>query len=274
MPGYGFGRGFGVATRRRGVSYSAEAKALFERFTTPPTAQRKTLINDLIVSLKDAGVWSKLDALYVMAAADAQAARQNWIADQYNLTAVAAPTFTTDRGYLGDGVSSYLSTGFNPTSASTPNYSLNDSHTSVWSRTNSQNSAAVSIGARTTSTTAQSLMIVRTAGDGFIARINQDASTGSSVPNTGSTGHLYSQRTGATAKETFRNGSSLGAATEASAAVPDASIFVMALNTGGSAGNYDARQMASASIGASLSSQQVSDFHTALSTYLTAVGAA
>lgn len=91
--------------------YLAQAKALFARMTVPPSNARKSLINQTISALLSAGVWQKLDALYVMAAHDAQAARLNWIADQYNLTAVNSPTFTTDSGYTGNGTNAYLSTG-------------------------------------------------------------------------------------------------------------------------------------------------------------------
>ncbi|WP_336802535.1 hypothetical protein, partial [Kaistia sp. MMO-174] len=73
----------------------------FARLTNQPTTARKKLYNDLIVSLKTAGVWAKLDALYVLAAADAQAARQNLVANAYNISASGSPVFTADRGYTG-----------------------------------------------------------------------------------------------------------------------------------------------------------------------------
>jgi hypothetical protein len=90
---------------------NAEAAALVARFTTQPTNARKALIDTFVGSLKTAGVWSKLDALYVTAQFDAQAAQRNWIADQYNLTPANAPTFTADRGYAGNGTSAHLTTG-------------------------------------------------------------------------------------------------------------------------------------------------------------------
>ena len=124
-----------VATMGAGVSYDAAATALFARFTTPPTSARKAVINTLIVALKDAGVWSKLDALYLFAAADSQAARQNWVQDLYNATAVSSPTFTADRGYNGDGSASYVDSGFNPTTAVTPKFVQNSAYFGLWSRT-------------------------------------------------------------------------------------------------------------------------------------------
>ena len=52
-----------------------------------------------------------MEGLWVTAAADAQAGRQNWVQDAYNLTTVKSPTFTADRGYQGNGTTSYLWTG-------------------------------------------------------------------------------------------------------------------------------------------------------------------
>ena len=105
--------GMGGRSQAEGAGFEPETEALVARFTTPPTAARKSLINDLIKALKVAGVWSKLDALYLVAAADAQAGQRNWTQNLYNLTPVNAPTFTADRGYAGNGTSSYLNMGIN-----------------------------------------------------------------------------------------------------------------------------------------------------------------
>jgi len=67
-----------------------------------PSAARQLVIDALIRQLKDAGVWAKLDVLYVIAAHDIQAGRVNWKnPGTFTATEVSAPTFTTDRGYAG-----------------------------------------------------------------------------------------------------------------------------------------------------------------------------
>lgn len=251
-------------------SYDPDAEALFARFTTPPTTARKGLINNLIVSLKDAGVWTKLDALYVMAAADSQAARQNWIADQYNLTPVAAPTFNADRGYTPNGSSSYLATGLTPGAGQ---YALNDCHIGVWSLTNSTSASAVIIGARTSVTPAgQGLLLVRTATDTISPRLNQD-SPGGSLTNTDSSGHIVGVRSGTSAKEAYRNAISLGTLTDVSTSSPAVPFFIGALNNAGTASNFDARQVAAGHLGASLSAANNLAVYNALHSYLVAVGA-
>jgi hypothetical protein len=86
-------------------------------------------------ALVSSGILVKLDALYVLAAHDAQAAQQNWIANAFNLTPVGGPAFEVDRGYTG-GASAHLGTSFNPTTAGSPKFTQNNACMGVWSRTN------------------------------------------------------------------------------------------------------------------------------------------
>lgn len=117
-----------------GVWYETETQDLVARFTTPPTTLRKGQTNDLVFSLINSGVWSKLDGLVVFASADSQAARRNWVQDLYNPSTVNGPTFAADRGYTGDGAASYLDTGFDPTTAG-GKFALNSAHLGVFQLT-------------------------------------------------------------------------------------------------------------------------------------------
>src|SRR4051812_5124572 len=84
-----------------GRSYWSQSQALFARLTTQPTGQRKWLYNNLIRSLVQGGVWDKLDALYIFAAADQATALTNLRSSSFGATAVNSPTFTADSGFLG-----------------------------------------------------------------------------------------------------------------------------------------------------------------------------
>ena len=251
---------------RKGVGYqfaNAEASALVARFTAPPTNARKALIDTLVGSLKTAGVWSKLDLLYVMAAHDAQAARRNWLADAYNLTPVSAPTFAVDRGYQGDGSASYLETGFNPTSAA-GQYTLNAAHLGVWSRSDLTVSNAYDMGILTAGLNARHATGTSMRGIINTATYNSYNAT----PN--SLGHFVHNRSTSAAQQGYRNGASIGSNTQAVTSMPDGTLRVCA----GPLGAFSARQLPVAHAGASLTSQNVSDLYAALTTYLQAVGAA
>jgi hypothetical protein len=92
---------------------------------TLPSASQQVLQNQLVVDLKAAGVWSKLDTFAVFATdGDSDFALIDWIR-LTDYTAVNSPTFTTNEGFQGNGTSSYINTNYNP-STSGVNYTLND----------------------------------------------------------------------------------------------------------------------------------------------------
>lgn len=95
-----------------------ETRLILNSLLTEPSKAHTALIDDTVYQLKVAGLWSKLDCLYFLAAPSADIAAVNWInPGQYNLTAVNSPTFTANVGYSGrvDAVTPpYLQTGFNP----------------------------------------------------------------------------------------------------------------------------------------------------------------
>lgn len=257
----------GVLTSGPDVGYSAESLALFARFTTAPTNTRKGQIDTLIRALKTGGIWAKLDALYVMAAADSQAARRNWIADQYNMTAVASPTFTADRGYQGDGTSSYLSTGFN---ASTAGGKLSTNSATLFTYANTDvASNAVDGGA----TNASNIIFVngrRALGEADAEIVN--GSTGAlRTAVASSVGLTMGTRTGASATALYRNATQLKTATTAATALPNGTISLCGSNT---AASYSTRRIAVGGIGSGLDSTEAAALYNALNTYLTAVGAA
>ncbi len=257
----------------QGVGYSAEALALFDRFTTPPTAARKTLINNLIVSLKSAGVWSKLDTLYVMAAADSQAARQNWIKDAHNLTAVGGPSFTADRGYDFDGASQYLRTGYVP-SADAVNYALNSGSAFVWCRENVAIDGYALSGA---GLSGQVGVIPRRgagAPDTYVAVVNTGGTTGATTGSvSNSIGLTHADRSASALTTVYKNGLSATTNTVVSAALANVEVYLGARNNAGSPNSFDTRQQAGAGMGASLGAEAAT-LYSALNTYFQAVGAA
>lgn len=95
-----------------------ETRLLLGNLLTEPYKDRTNLVDDVIYQLKQAGIWAKLDALYVLAEPYQELALVNWInPGQYDLKEVNAPVFAADVGYSGrvDAVTPpYLQTGFNP----------------------------------------------------------------------------------------------------------------------------------------------------------------
>jgi hypothetical protein len=107
----------------------ADYQAVLDYATTQgytlPSASQQLLQNQLVVDLKDGGIWSKLDTFAVFATdGDSDFALIDWkrVTDY---TAVNSPTFTTNEGFEGNGTSAYIDTNYNP-STSGVNYTLND----------------------------------------------------------------------------------------------------------------------------------------------------
>lgn len=248
--------------RGGGVSYAEEAEALFARFTTPPTTARKGLINDLVVQLIDAGVWSKLDAFYVMAAADSQAARLNWIGDIFNLTPVSAPTFTVDRDYQGDGSTSYLSPGFNPATAVSPKFVRDSASLGVYSRTDANTQQPIG--------NSSCVIVPRSTADG-VCRVNNSgtATTGAGGQSPTSIGFFNAIRSASNAERLRRNNTTIASSTAASSSVANDEITILKRST-----TFSTLRVAAAWIGAAMSDVESDALNGAVSTYLQAVGAA
>jgi len=96
-----------------------------------PSGAQQVKQNKLVVDLKNAGIWSKLDTLAVFATdGNSDFALIDWKRlSQY--TAVNSPTFTTNGGFTGNGTSSYIDTNFNP-SVGTNKYLINDEGRFFW----------------------------------------------------------------------------------------------------------------------------------------------
>lgn len=255
-----------VVTLNQGVGYTflnAEASALVARFSTQPTNARKALIDTMVGALKTAGVWSKLDTLHVMAAADSQAARQNWKADQFNLTAVSGPAFAADRGYTGDAAAAYLATGYQ---LGISGQSLQDSnYLMVWSRTESVSS--VSELANTNNSIG-----LRSATEQFGVR-NMVTSPSTDALAT-SVGMFSSARNGAATWRKSRNGVLVSGKTTASTTPAAFEMYLLGRNNNGALATPSGRQLAASAMGGYLTEPEGLALYNALNTYLQAVGAA
>lgn len=243
---------------------NAEAEALVARFATPPTNSRKELIDTLVGSLKTAGVWSKLDALYVMAAADEQAAQRNWVADQYNLTPVNAPTFTPDVGYQGNGTNQKLTTGFNAATATTPKFVQDSAHAAIWSATDLANGAGSSNDFGQVGSTVS-----------YISRSNSTPGLARIRPNTGSTvngssggyiGLIGWSRNASNEWKAYRNGVATATGTTVSAALPSSAFEFLA-----SFGGYGVNQLSLGCFGGELSDAEFDALYDAVAAYLDVV---
>lgn len=117
------------------ASYDAAYQAVLVRgsalgYALPDAVQRKRQ-NQLILDLKAAGIWAKLDAWYIFDRGSAGFATLNWknpVANQCTL--VNSPTWTEGEGFAGD-TTAYIDTNFN-CAVHGVNYTLNNASRGVW----------------------------------------------------------------------------------------------------------------------------------------------
>lgn len=270
--GFGFGFGFSAAIGSGGEAgaytfTNAEAAALVARFTAPPPASRKALIDTFVGALKTAGVWAKLDFLHVMAAHDAQAARQNWIADAFHASVASGPVFTADRGYQTDGLASYVETNFNPSTA-VGKFTRDSAVFGAWNLTDEAWGASLASSAGWFDGVDGVTILFRNLSDLSGGRINQAAGvTGTTAV---STGIVAVDRSGPSETAVYQNGSSIAAGAGASTELNDATFSYGRVTATG----FSERQFAMGFAGQSLSSGEHAALYAAGLAYMQGVGAA
>jgi hypothetical protein len=244
------------------VFVNSEASTLVAAMTVPPTAERRKQIDTFIGALKAAGVWAKLDVLYVMAAHDSQAANLNWKSPStLALVPQNAPVFTANQGYQGNGTSANLQLPYNPTTFPSPQYTQDDACIGLYIRSQSTINGMLDFllgGAR---------LQKQGTGVNYQGRINDSVSASMSA-GAPTPGHWAIKRTGATARSMWKNGAVAQSDAQASGAVINAVGSI--LSAGGSSAWSDG-QISCAYVGAG--STDIAALNTALMTYLQAVGA-
>ena len=212
--------------------------------------------------MKTGGVWAKFDALYLLAAHSRTAAKVNLVnPGTFDATEVDGGnmTFTTDRGFAGNGSSSYLGTGLNPT-VGTLKFLRDNASLSVWSLTDSDTSA----GEAEIGNGVISRLICRNNGS-LSSRANSSTTGGTTVAD--SLGLIGWSRDASDHQDNFKGASIVGSPVAASAALASAAFRVCT-----SASNYSVRQLAMAGIGSEVASV-LTAYNAAALAYMQAVGA-
>jgi hypothetical protein len=232
----------------------SDAQAFFDRVTTAGgtlSNAEKTAVNQLVLDMKDDGIWTKMKAVYPMVGASAAACAQNLKSSSFTGTFTAGWTFAST-GVNGNGTSAYMNTNLNDNSI----LSLDFAHISIYSRTNSDG-LFCDIGLAETS---KDINIFSKFGNFFYPRIhNENNGIANSIS---SLGFFISNRISSTEIRAFQN-NSLKQIANASGSKSTFNIFLAAAN-GSTIRFYSSRQYAFASIGDGLTDTEASDFYDAV----------
>jgi len=228
---------------------------------TDPTQQ--SAINQLVVDLKGYSIWTKMKALYPFVGGSATSHSYNLKnTAQYQITWFGGATHGSN-GVQFNGTNSYGNTGYNQT---TVGDSLNSAHLSFYSRTNS-NGTEIEIGVQQPSSN-YNILEIRTSGTTYFLQ-NQSGLT--SAADSDSRGFYLGNRQLSNDIDGWRRGIKVINGTQASGSLPNANIFIGAMNTSNIASNYTTKQCAFASIGSGLTDTEAANFYTAVQTFQVAL---
>lgn len=253
------------------VPARAETVALVARMPAPAPS-RQYLMDRLVGALVDAGVWAKLDALYVLAAPDSASARVNWVSAAYGLTEVNSPAFSADRGYRSDGATSHLRTGFVPSGAT--RFRQASASLGVWVAENGRR--GLTIGALQLPGYQGSHIARYGAGDGDYCALTINQTGIIPVVNYSAfldPGFYAATRTDSASVVRYRNGALVESVSAAASAPSTLEFYLLAINAGGTPYVNGTSRVSAAFIGGGLTAAEVAALDAALRAYLTALGA-
>jgi hypothetical protein len=238
----------------------AETTALLAEFDVAPDGTRAGLINTLIAGMKTDGVWSKLGSFAVLAAHDAQAGRVDWKDPTKVFTASGTITFTTDRGFAGNGTDGYLEHPDNLDAI--PGFTQNSASMGVWCLTNVSASVAA-IGQATSNRS-----YIRPHDTSNVQWRANGASTITALPASTSVGLTAWSRVDASNSRLFKDGALLATA-GVSGAITSTKFCLLRDGAG-----FSTVQVAAGLAGASLTDADHAAIHSRIGAYLSAIGAA
>ena len=261
-----FGVSLGIRVGNSNISgggFDADAQAYFSRVTTAGgtlTTTEQNAVNQLVIDMKAAGIWTSMKAIYPMVGASAAACAQNLKSSSFTGTFSSGWTFAST-GVTPNGTSAFMETNFIPT---TNFNSLNDKSFGVYIGTNTNN--GVEMG---------SLLSSNYRGDQIATRITNVSSSfnsnldAGSVASSDSKGFWVSTRSSSLSGKYYKNNTSI-ITLSASTSQNSSSIFLGARRVGsGPAEVFSDKRLQLAFMGDGLTDTQASDFYTSVQTFQT-----
>ena len=219
-------------------------------------------VNTLVTSLKSAGLWTKMKAIYPFVGGTASAHKFN-LKDPRDIDAAYRLVFNggwthSSTGALPNGTNGYADTKLVPSTQ----LSQNNNSFGFYSRTE-VNGEYYDMGSYASHI---SVILARFGGNFYGANNDNgyDPSTNSS-----SLGLFISSRTGSTTKKGYRNSTEIQNSSRTSMGLPTASIFLGGISA---YPGYSPREFAFSFIGDGLSSSDVTALNTAVQAFQTTLG--
>lgn len=233
----------------------------------------RALINGLVSD----GTFSLLDILYIFATNTTTTANLNLISTSFGITSAAAPSFSADHGYTGNGTTQYLDTNFNPATSGV-NVTANSNSMGLYlTNTRAANGSQTDMGCANPANTIYSYMNALSDSTGINAEMNAFNFPASFSTAATPAGFSALTRT-STTLSAYKNNSSTALspspATDAALGLPSNNYFLLAFNgpTAGVASAFAPDTITAAFAGAGLSGAQFLLISNRINAYMTALG--
>ena len=231
-------------------------------------------ITTMICGMVTDGTWSLLDGLYIFATNDATNAKLNLVSSSFSITPQSSPTFTAGQGYAGNGTSSYLDTGFNASTAPSPNFTLNSATVGAYDLTNRSTDNSCVIVSNFSSDASTSYAYIQpkhtTALYGAEVNAYTFAISGASANAQGS---WLATRTSSSTITLYRNGSSLqSSSSDPSTNIQNGNIIMLAFNDAGSLSDFCADQLSAGFMGGGMNATQAGNVQSRINAYMSSLG--
>lgn len=225
-------------------------------------ATQKTAICNLVIDLKDAGLWTSFSAIYPMVGGTATTHKYN-LKDPDDDDASYRLTFAGTSTHSSNGVAWNGSTGYANTHLSPTAFGIDDIHLSYYSRTNNTTNAT-DMGCHNTGVSLTRILLY-TSGSNF-SSLNDFVFPTFAVTNTAI--YEISSRENSTDFQTYQNGNVVARSAAApSSTIPNYTIYIGALNNANTAAEFSDRQCAFATIGTGLNSEEAAALNIIVETF-------
>jgi len=268
MPRIGTGLGLGLFRAAAAAGgYDADAQAFFDRVTTAGgtlSTTEKNAVNQLVLDMKSAGIWSSMKAIYPMVGASAAACAQNLKSSSFTGTFSSGWTFSAN-GVQGNGSSAFFNTALNTST----NLTSTSTHLSIYVRNNSNAGAPYDLANATNAgmTTDPTYLISRySSGLAYIGIADTNYAT--TFATSDSRGFWSGGTNGSRAQILYKNGTSVATGT-GSGSFANNNLYLGAANGGGASAFFTDKQYAFCSIGDGLSGTNQSNLYTAVQAFQT-----
>ena len=246
-------------------TYDSDASAFFTAASISVNSQ-KAAVNQFVLDLKAASLWTKMQALYPFVGGNATAHSKNLKGSSFTIAWTGAGVTHDANGITGNGTTAYGDTGYVPSTHGT----LNSQHISVYCRTPSPGYSAA-MGGNDGSGNPQLAMMLNN-GVSVTININGDAFSPFSIPPipSGFQNFLAGSRT--TSSQTYiQAGTAASGFTKSSLSLGGNSVLILARNYP-TPDSPTTANLAFASIGTGLDGTELLALKACVTAYQTALG--